>query len=815
MKRGDLVDGRFEIDALAGEGGMGMVFTALDRTTGERVALKLLHTLHPKAIARFEREARVLASLAHPIIVRYIAHGAHGEQRYLVTQWIEGEELHERLARGRLGIEESVSLCQKLAEGLGAAHARGVVHRDVKPRNILLERGALEAPRLIDFGIARAEGEVELTSTGAFLGTPGYLAPEQARGVREIDARADVFALGAVLFRCLTGERPFEGDDAASLMMEMLRGSARRARTLRPEIPSKLDELVAVMLDLDPAFRPADGTALASRMGDLLAKGFAAPDASATIDTAAFADTDVGNTLLDRLRAASPPESSALVEKDADASVETTVRKPSETSAPDRTLLSEMAKSNTPGIVTPAPHLPSRPGERRKWPLIGLAAASIAAVVVGARFLPSSASLSGVKAPSNVPAPSSSDSPGSAISTLATTLAIDCRAPENEHSPACGRPSALDPGAAGSGPPLSMLAPSGHIFGGIFFASQIVVGLGWGDEKPEGLVAAIDPGTGKRTVVSGQYDQLGVTMTRGAGTPLQWVHDVGIRAGTEGDIHGPLFAFTGRLGGGARLLQGDAGEIVVTEPAKREPFRIVAIDPQSGDRTIVWESAHPDFGHCTKTDGKGKAREVLPVSQALAIGPDGTFYLALDDNPNGVGRAILAIARDGKTCAAVSAWKSSNHSEDRGSGPTSVSKIRSLRWVGDALYALAWFGPTLVRIDPASGDRTIVSASGKEAVGGGPDLGHEWLAAGDRGGAFWTVGPVTTARAGPKPIVRVDVASGMRVALPALVGPVSLGTQEATGGVWPIEGTRNLAVVVDKAFVMLDPETGNSFTLSN
>src|SRR5262249_47784594 len=150
----------------------------------------------------------------HPGIVRYVAHGVtHEGKPYLAMEWLSGETLSARLAGVGLSIAESVTLAAHVAAALGAVHRRGLVHRDLKPANLLLEGGAIESIKLIDFGIARLPNAgVRLTLPGATLGTPGYMAPEQIRAAADVDARADVFSFGCVLFRCLAGRTAFAGE---------------------------------------------------------------------------------------------------------------------------------------------------------------------------------------------------------------------------------------------------------------------------------------------------------------------------------------------------------------------------------------------------------------------------------------------------------------------------------------------------------------------------------------------------------------------------------------------------------------------------
>jgi tetratricopeptide (TPR) repeat protein len=287
MVPGSLLDGRFEVGALAGFGGMGTVYRAVDRASGKAVALKLLHDTDAQAAERFLHEARALASVAHPHIVRYVAHGVTpAGAPYLVMEWLSGETLAERIPRAGLCIEESLRLARHVADALGAAHARGVVHRDIKPSNLFLVDRDVDQVMVLDFGVAHlSSATTRLTRTGAVLGTPGYMAPEQARGGRtSIDARADVFSLGAVLFECLTGRPAFQGKHAMALLARLLLEDQPRLREIRPEVPPALDELVARMLAKDPAMRPDDGAAVVRCLDGL---GEASGDAASSCPAAA------------------------------------------------------------------------------------------------------------------------------------------------------------------------------------------------------------------------------------------------------------------------------------------------------------------------------------------------------------------------------------------------------------------------------------------------------------------------------------------------------------------------------------------------
>jgi len=270
MELGDLLGDRFEIEQRVAAGGMGEVFRARDRVSGELVAVKVMAEGREHRTARFAREVELLAELSHPGIVRYVAHGeTPSRRRFLAMEWLDGEDLKARLEREALTVGEAVMLATRVAEALGAAHARGVVHRDLKPSNLFLPGGRIDAVKVLDFGIAHRPGWTSLTQTGTTVGTLGYMAPEQARSGEVIDARVDVFALGCVLFQCLTGTLAFEANDAAGILAKILFGEAPRVSTLWPAVPEDLDDLVAQMLEKEPAHRPHNGTHLAAALAVL------------------------------------------------------------------------------------------------------------------------------------------------------------------------------------------------------------------------------------------------------------------------------------------------------------------------------------------------------------------------------------------------------------------------------------------------------------------------------------------------------------------------------------------------------------------
>ncbi|MCA9596777.1 MAG: protein kinase [Myxococcales bacterium] len=257
MQAARVLAGRFELRELAGRGGMGNVWRALDRVRGNTVAVKVLRgEAGPQAGVRFRREAQLLALLDHPYIAHYVGHGVTDEgDAWLAMEWLEGEDLAERLTRSVLSEAEASVLLQRIAMALSQAHDKGLVHRDIKPRNIFLVGRRSDDVRLLDFGIAHAgPNATQMTLEGAFLGTPGYMAPEQVRG-EHIDSRADVFALGCVLFECLSGRPVFVAEQPLALLFKVVVEDVAPP----PGVSPALSGLLARMLSKDREARPTDG----------------------------------------------------------------------------------------------------------------------------------------------------------------------------------------------------------------------------------------------------------------------------------------------------------------------------------------------------------------------------------------------------------------------------------------------------------------------------------------------------------------------------------------------------------------------------
>jgi len=263
--------GSYAIQRELGRGGMGAVFLATDLTLDREVAIKVLPpdlAINATLRERFVREARLAASLSHPNIVHVHAVLEQGELLAIVMQFVDGETLSDRVERsGPYDAADTARLLQDTAWALGYAHARGIVHRDVKPDNLLIERGT-GRPMILDFGIARTEAAKGLTEVGQSIGTPHYMSPEQA-AAEEVDGRSDLYSLGCVGFFAATGQTPFIADSAHRLLMLHLTQPAPEVTDLRPEFPKPLAEVIGRALKKGREERFDSGEAMAEAIAAL------------------------------------------------------------------------------------------------------------------------------------------------------------------------------------------------------------------------------------------------------------------------------------------------------------------------------------------------------------------------------------------------------------------------------------------------------------------------------------------------------------------------------------------------------------------
>lgn len=262
---------RYELEQLVGRGGMGLVFRAYDTELNRTVAVKIL-ALHLIAIGsareRFIREARAVASLSHPHIVPMYDVVTDGEVPALVMQFIAGETLQHRISqRGAMPIEDVLQIGIQLADALSLAHNHGLVHRDIKPGNVLLEADGSRA-LLSDFGLVRALDDATLTHSGLLAGTPDYMSPEQARG-HSVDARSDLFSLGSVLYTMLVGHPPFRAPEPMAVLNRICHECHRPACVAEPRIPIEVSQLIDRMLTKDAKHRIASADLVRDRLREL------------------------------------------------------------------------------------------------------------------------------------------------------------------------------------------------------------------------------------------------------------------------------------------------------------------------------------------------------------------------------------------------------------------------------------------------------------------------------------------------------------------------------------------------------------------
>ena len=288
---GTLLSGRYRLDAQIGTGGMSTVYRAFDTTLERTVAVKLMHreiASDSDQLERFRREARAVAQLSHPHIVGVIDAGEDDHRPYIVFEYVEGETLKDRIRRsGELPVDEARAYAIEITRALQAAHARGIVHRDIKPQNVLIDEEGMA--KVTDFGIARSLDEEGLTADGRVLGTTDYVSPEQALG-HAVNGQSDVYSLGIVLYEMLAGDVPFHGENQVAVAMKHVRDDIPDIARIRPEVTAGVAAVLDRMTHKALERRYADTTSLEDDLEDALTheaarRGRATGEATAVLRT--------------------------------------------------------------------------------------------------------------------------------------------------------------------------------------------------------------------------------------------------------------------------------------------------------------------------------------------------------------------------------------------------------------------------------------------------------------------------------------------------------------------------------------------------
>jgi serine/threonine-protein kinase len=288
---GTLLSGRYRLDAQIGAGGMSTVYRAFDTTLERTVAVKVMHreiASDSDQLERFRREARAVAQFSHPHIVGVIDAAEDDARPYIVFEYVEGETLKDRIRRcGRLPTDESLAYAIEITRALGAAHSRGIVHRDIKPQNVLIDEEGMA--KVTDFGIARVLEEDGLTADGRVLGTTDYVSPEQALG-HVVNGQSDIYSLGVVLYEMLTGDVPFKGENQVAVAMKHVRDDIPDVQRSRPELSATVAAVLEQMTCKQLERRTPDAVTLEDELEEALAleaarQGRSTGEATAVIRT--------------------------------------------------------------------------------------------------------------------------------------------------------------------------------------------------------------------------------------------------------------------------------------------------------------------------------------------------------------------------------------------------------------------------------------------------------------------------------------------------------------------------------------------------
>ncbi len=297
LKIGDTIDGKYQIVRLLGEGGMGAVYEGLNTRIHRRVAIKVLHAGvagNEEAIKRFEREAQAAGRIGSKHIVEVLDLGdLPGGERYMVMEFLDGEPLSSRIARGKMSPRDVATIVVSMLDGLEAAHQAGIVHRDLKPDNVfLLSKGNFT--KIVDFGISKFNalgGEFSMTRTGAVMGTPYYMAPEQAKGGRDVDHRADVYAVGVILYQAVVGAVPFDAATFNELLFKIVLETPPSMLAVAPGIDPSFVEIVEKAMARELSARYQTAAELKAALESWLGGTFAAAGRTVAAGTPAL---DVG-----------------------------------------------------------------------------------------------------------------------------------------------------------------------------------------------------------------------------------------------------------------------------------------------------------------------------------------------------------------------------------------------------------------------------------------------------------------------------------------------------------------------------------------
>jgi serine/threonine-protein kinase len=271
LSEGEIIAGKYRVDGVIGDGGMGVVIAATHVELEQRVAIKALREVGSEALARFRREGRLVVQLKSPHVARVFDVGELDDGTpYLVMERLEGEDLRLMLRRGPLSVGDAVDVVLEAMEGIAEAHGLGIVHRDLKPANLFLHRGpgGIPSVKVLDFGISKRLDDLDVTTDGTALGSIGYMAPEQMTDSRSVDARADVWALGVILYQLLSGRLPHEAPSLPSMMVKVTEPIVPITE-LVPEVPEEVDRIIGRCLEVEPSARFGNVAQLAEALAPL------------------------------------------------------------------------------------------------------------------------------------------------------------------------------------------------------------------------------------------------------------------------------------------------------------------------------------------------------------------------------------------------------------------------------------------------------------------------------------------------------------------------------------------------------------------